>query len=168
MDLIIKKKQKKLSTNLAKKRYHFICKSDTINHFLSFSLRIFFNYRNEFLAVRNQENSFYLCICTASIKKSSKSIQISWLNKVESSDDDIYGTSYHDKTHILCVLTTVKLDKVGDNYQLMHRERERIENVLKDSLDAEKALASLQEVVKENMAKVRKDVDSVEVRFSNC
>ena len=117
-------------------------------------LKIF--YKNEFLAVRNGEGSFYLCQAQQNVYKSSSKIQIRWLNeknegKVNENGDRIYSFDYFDITDFECVLTTVELDKgEAKNYFLPKEEQTRIENILKKAIDVEKGIVPRPTVTEEN------------------
>lgn len=64
-----------------------------------------------------------------------KKFSIRWLDNVNK--DDIYSISYNDKILPECVLTTVQLETEGSNYKLKENERHRIDNLLRESIDAE-------------------------------
>lgn len=118
-----------------------------------------FNFRNEFLAVRNGEesivNGFYLCQALQNVYKSSLKIKIRWLNemnegKVHKNAVRVYSLDYYDVTDFDCVLTTVDLDKIDKLYQLSKEEQTRISNILKKSIDFEKGISPRPTFTEEN------------------
>lgn len=54
-------------------------------------------YKNEFLAVRNAEGSFYVCQAMQNIYKSSKRIRIRWLSQ-DKTNGEIYSPDFYDFT----------------------------------------------------------------------
>lgn len=55
--------------------------------------------RNEFLAVRNQEGSFYVCQAMQNIYKSSPRIKIRWLSQDKGDKNgEIYAPDFYDQT----------------------------------------------------------------------
>lgn len=105
---------------------------------------------DEFIAVRNDEGSFYLCECHHNIYKTSKKCRVRWLNKNENSDDT-YKLTFYDHIDKECILTSVSLDSVEDNsYRLTAAERNRIDNILKKSIDVEQGILPRPEVTEEN------------------
>lgn len=60
----------------------------------------FFHNRNEFLAVRNAEGSFYICQAMQNIYKSSPRIRIRWLSqeKKDNKPTDVYIPDFYDAT----------------------------------------------------------------------
>lgn len=114
-----------------------------------------FNCRNEFLAVRNPEGTFYLCQTMQNVFKSSPKIRIRWLNeqnegKVNDNGARVFSFDYYDFTDFECVLTTVELEKVDKTYELPKEEQTRIENILKKAIDVEKGIAPRPTVTEEN------------------
>ncbi|CAN7943649.1 unnamed protein product, partial [Ixodes pacificus] len=59
----------------------------------------------EFLAVRNETGSFYVCRTAQNVFKSSKRFKIQWLNN--DSELDIYAPDFYDNTDFECVLTNL-------------------------------------------------------------
>ncbi|XP_058789837.1 neurofilament heavy polypeptide-like [Phymastichus coffea] len=94
-------------------------------------------YKNEFLAVRNTEGSFYVCQAMQNIYKSSKRIRIRWLSQ-DKDNGEIYSPDFYDHTDFDCILTNLNLNKVEKNkYQLTKYELLRTENILKRAIDVE-------------------------------
>jgi hypothetical protein len=112
--------------------------------------------RNEFLAVRNDEGTFYLCQAMQNVYKSSSKIRIRWLNeKKEGEVNDegarTYTLDFYDVTDFECVLTTVELDKTeGKAYELPAEELTRIESILKKAIDVQKGIVPRPTVTEEN------------------
>lgn len=111
----------------------------------------FFFFRNEFLAVRNDEGSFFLCQCIQNVYKSSPRIRIRWLSE-EEAKPNLYNLDFYDHTDIECVLTTVTLEKgkVKGKFALAKDERSRVQNILKKALDVEKGILPKPDVTEEN------------------
>lgn len=115
--------------------------------YLAFSL---FNSRNEFLAVRNDEGSFFLCQSIQNVYKSSPRIRIRWLSE-DKQNQSIYALDFYDHTDLECVLTTVSLEKQSKGkFELTKAERERVQNILQKALDVEKGVAPRPDVTEEN------------------
>lgn len=108
------------------------------------------HYSDEFLAVRNDEGSFYLCQCQHNIYRTSKKCRVRWLNKDHNSND-IYKLGYYDQIDKECILTSVVLENTANNsYKLMQSDRDRIDNILKKSIDVENGILPRPEVTVEN------------------
>ncbi|KAF7284277.1 hypothetical protein GWI33_022268 [Rhynchophorus ferrugineus] len=96
-------------------------------------------YRNEFLAVRNAEGSFYLCQAVQNIYKSSSKIKIRWLSLVNDKSGEIYTPDFYDLTDFDCILTNLTLTRVEKGkFRLPPSEKERTESILQRSLAVEK------------------------------
>lgn len=112
--------------------------------------------RNEFLAVRNAEGTFYLCQAMHNVYKSSPKIKIRWLNennegKPNEDGARSYTLDFYDITDFECVLTTVDLEKVeGKVYELPAEEQARIESILKKAIDVQKGIVPRPTVTEEN------------------
>lgn len=72
------------------------CVNIVLCAYLLTKCNIFF-CRNEFLAVRNTEGSFYVCQAMQNIYKSSKRIRIRWLSQ-EKDNGEIYSPDFYDHT----------------------------------------------------------------------
>ncbi|XP_050544716.1 uncharacterized protein LOC126907456 isoform X2 [Daktulosphaira vitifoliae] len=93
-------------------------------------------YKNEFLAVRNEEGGFYLCQAMQNIHRASRRIRIRWLAQ---HPDDEFTPDFYDHTEFDCILTNITLKKVQkEQWKLPEKEKLRIENILKRSIDVEK------------------------------
>lgn len=107
-------------------------------------------FRNEFLAVRNDEGGFFLCQAIQNVYKSSPRIRIRWLSE-EKSNQGLYTLDFYDHTDIECVLTTVSLDKQSKGkFELAKTERERVQSILQKALDVEKGVVPRPNVTEEN------------------
>lgn len=61
--------------------------------------------RNEFLAVRNSEGSFYICQAVQNIYKSSPKIRIRWLSQDKSEKSgEVYTPDFYDNTGIIIII----------------------------------------------------------------
>ncbi|KAL1139182.1 hypothetical protein AAG570_009241 [Ranatra chinensis] len=95
-------------------------------------------YRNEFLAVRNAEGSFYVCQAMQNIYKSSAKIRIRWLSQ---HDGDLYTPDFYDTTDFDCILTNLNLERVEKNkFRLPSEESQRTQSILKRAIDVEKGV----------------------------
>merc|ERR1712045_887650 len=102
-------------------------------------------FKDEHLAVRNDEGAFYLCKTMQNIYIGSRNIKIQWLSNEdhiipakENPDQDIYAPDFYDKTDFETILTSVELDKVlGKSKRMILPEEElaRIEKILQRSND---------------------------------
>ena len=124
---------------------------DSILFFFNFKILYpFFLFRGEFLAVRNEDIGFYLCQTLHNVYKSSPKIRIRWLSE-KSTKDNVYELDFYDSTDIECVLTSLELGKAEkSNFILSAKERDRIENILKKSIDVEKGVLPRPDVTEEN------------------
>ncbi|XP_045482955.1 muscle M-line assembly protein unc-89-like isoform X2 [Harmonia axyridis] len=97
-------------------------------------------FKNEFLAVRNPEGSFYVCQAVQNIYKSSAKIRIRWLS-LDKNDktNQIYIPDFYDHTDFDCILTNLNLGRIEKGkFRLPPAEKERTDSILKRSLAAEK------------------------------
>ncbi|XP_034951919.1 uncharacterized protein [Chelonus insularis] len=107
-------------------------------------------YKNEFLAVRNAEGSFYVCQAMQNIYKSSRRIRIRWLSQ-DKNNGEIYSPDFYDVTDFDCILTNLNLNKVDKNkYQLTKIELLRTENILKRAIDVEAGVSEKPSVTEEH------------------
>ncbi|KAL1414793.1 hypothetical protein MTO96_007255 [Rhipicephalus appendiculatus] len=92
--------------------------------------------KGEFLAVRNETGSFYVCRTAQNVYKSSKRFKIQWLNN--DSEPDIYAPDFYDNTDFECVLTNLRMRRVDKGrYLLPDEERKRTLNILQRALNVE-------------------------------
>ncbi|KAK2706169.1 hypothetical protein QYM36_016265 [Artemia franciscana] len=97
--------------------------------------------KNEFLAVRNPEGSFYVCRTLQDVLRNSHNIKICWMTNDKQPSKDIYVKDYNDKTDFECILTNLTMEKVDkDSFRLPEEEAKRTENILKRALDREKGV----------------------------
>lgn len=107
-------------------------------------------YKNEYMAVRNAEGTFYLCQTMQNVYRTSPRISIRWLSE-DPSNSGIYIPDFYDHTDIECVLTTVELKRVDKGHlSLPKKEQARIESILKKAIDVEKGLVPRPELTEEN------------------
>nr|XP_023012273.1 zonadhesin-like [Leptinotarsa decemlineata]XP_023012274.1 zonadhesin-like [Leptinotarsa decemlineata]XP_023012275.1 zonadhesin-like [Leptinotarsa decemlineata] len=102
--------------------------------------KLIYFYKNEFLAVRNAEGSFYLCQAVQNIYKSSSKIKIRWLSQDKNDKSgEIYTPDFYDLTDFDCILTSLDLTRVDKGkYRLKQAEKERTDSILKRCLAVEK------------------------------
>ncbi|XP_004535302.1 microtubule-associated protein futsch-like isoform X1 [Ceratitis capitata] len=107
-------------------------------------------YKNEYMAVRNAEGTFYLCQTMQNVYRTSPRISIRWLSE-DPNSSGIYIPDFYDHTDIECVLTTVELKRVDKGHlSLPKKEQARIESILKKAIDVEKGLVPRPELTEEN------------------
>ncbi|XP_037274311.2 poly [ADP-ribose] polymerase tankyrase isoform X3 [Rhipicephalus microplus] len=95
--------------------------------------------KGEFLAVRNETGSFYVCRTAQNVYKSSKRFKIQWLNN--DSEPDIYAPDFYDNTDFECVLTNLRMRRVDKGrYLLPDEERKRTLNILQRALNVENGM----------------------------
>lgn len=97
---------------------------------------IIYNH-NDFLAVRNEANSFFLCRAKQKIYKNSKKIRIQWYNNDE--NPEVYYPDFCDNIEFECILTNIRIiraDKSGVKVPIM--EKNRALNILERALNVEK------------------------------
>lgn len=101
-------------------------------------------YKNEFVAVRNAEDGFFLCQVLQNVYKSSPKIRIRWLS--ETKKTGVYVADFYDVTDLECILTNVELDKGKGEYELPAEEQTRIGNILKKAM----GLLAVSEITEDN------------------
>ncbi|XP_014487845.1 PREDICTED: uncharacterized protein LOC106751459 isoform X2 [Dinoponera quadriceps] len=107
-------------------------------------------YKNEFLAVRNAEGSFYVCQAVQNIYKSSRRVRIRWLSQ-DKTNGEIYSPDFYDFTDFDCILTNLNLNKIDKNkFQLTKIELLRTENILKRAIDVEAGISEAPRVTEEH------------------
>lgn len=112
--------------------------------------RLIVFYKNEYMAVRNAEGTFYLCQTMQNVYRTSPRISIRWLSE-DSKDSSVYIPDFYDHTDIDCVLTTVELKRIDKGHmRLPKTEKARIESILKKAIDVEKGLVPRPELTEEN------------------
>lgn len=112
--------------------------------------RLIVFYKNEYMAVRNAEGTFYLCQTMQNVYRTSPRISIRWLSE-DTNDNNVFIPDFYDHTDIECVLTTVELKRIDKGHlRLPKGERSRIESILKKAIDVEKGLVPRPELTEEN------------------
>ncbi|XP_011701629.1 PREDICTED: uncharacterized protein LOC105458198 isoform X2 [Wasmannia auropunctata] len=107
-------------------------------------------YKNEFLAVRNAEGSFYVCQAMQNIYKSSRRIRIRWLSQ-DKTNGEIYSPDFYDTIDFDCILTNLNLSKVDKHkFWLTRIELLRTENILKRAIDVEAGVSEKPRVTEEH------------------
>ncbi|RWS14015.1 Poly(ADP-ribose) polymerase pme-5-like protein [Dinothrombium tinctorium] len=102
---------------------------------------IVFN-KGDFLAVRNESGSFYICRTAQNVYKSSKKFKIQWLN--DEKDPNIYTPDFYDVTDFECVLTNLRMIRLDKGkYRLPDEERQRILNILQRALNVERGVSEI-------------------------
>lgn len=107
-------------------------------------------YKNEFLAVRNAEGSFYVCQAMQNIYKSSRRIRIRWLSQ-DKTNGEFYSPDFYDTIDFDCILTNLNLNKVDKHkFWLTRIELLRTENILKRAIDVEAGVSEKPRVTEEH------------------
>ncbi|XP_072932911.1 uncharacterized protein [Epargyreus clarus] len=97
-------------------------------------------YKNEYLAVRNAEGSFYVCQAMQNVYRTTRKIKIRWLSQDKSdSTGETYKPDFYDVTDMECVLTTLSVSRAGSGgaQRLAAGERARATSILQRALRAE-------------------------------
>ncbi|KAK8723619.1 hypothetical protein OTU49_011466, partial [Cherax quadricarinatus] len=110
-------------------------------------------FRNEHVALRNSEGTFYLCQVAQNVFRNTRKIKIRWLSPEEPDNKscNTYKPDYYDITDFDCILTTVSLERI-DRYTLRLKpdEETRINNILKRAMDLEKGVVEDKQSVDPN------------------
>lgn len=108
--------------------------------------------RNEFLAVRNSEGSFYICQAVQNIYKSSPKIKIRWLSQDKNDKSgEIYTPDFYDNTDFDCILTNLNLERVDKGkFRLPPAEKERTDSILQRAIAVEKGEAEPESLTEEH------------------
>ena len=79
--------------------------------------------KDEFLAIRNTDDGFFICKAMRKICCSESLIRIHWLSQSET-NEQVYKLSYHVQVDFRCILTNVRLTKcwpINIIYQNKHK-----------------------------------------------
>lgn len=95
--------------------------------------------RNDFLAVRNETNEFFVCRTVQNVYKNSRKFKIQWFNNEKR--PNIYVADYYDVTDFDCILTNLRLNRLEKGeYELPPEERQRTMNILQRAINIEKGI----------------------------
>jgi len=95
--------------------------------------------RGEFLAVRNETNSFFICRTSQNVFKNSRKFKIQWFNNDK--NPSVYTPDFYDVTDFECILTNLRLNRLDKGqYELPEEEKQRIMNILQRAINVEKVL----------------------------
>ena len=92
--------------------------------------------KNEFLAVRSENDGFYLYQLKEDINNRIKKFSIRWLTQ-STSNKRLYPQDYIDTIYSNTLLTKVKMAKFKNKYGTSEKERRRVIEILKLSLEYE-------------------------------
>lgn len=93
--------------------------------------------KGDFLAVRNDTGSFYVCRTAQNVYKSSRRFKIQWLND----DKDVYTPDFFDQTDFECVLTNLRMTRISKGrFRLSGDEKKRAQNILQRALNVERGV----------------------------
>ncbi|GAB6020532.1 hypothetical protein CHUAL_003215 [Chamberlinius hualienensis] len=97
--------------------------------------------KGEFLALRNESGSFYICQAAQNVYKSSRRFRIRWLSKADGKEPNVYSRDFYDYTDFECVLTNIQMDRLDKNlFRLPREESLRTEGILKKALNLENGI----------------------------
>ncbi|XP_052057851.1 poly [ADP-ribose] polymerase tankyrase-like isoform X2 [Mytilus californianus] len=115
-----------------------------------------------FLAVRGDEETFYLCRTQQNVFSNTKKFKIQWLDMDEVTKH--YKFDFLDSTDIECVLTNIKMDRVArETYTLPDSEKKRIEMILTKAIRKEKGMPIDDiDIVPENEVEEEEDEEETE------
>jgi len=117
-------------------------------------------FKDEYMAVRNAEGSFYICKAMQNIFLGSKNIKIQWLSNEDpvvpakdNPDGDIFAHDFYDKTEFETILTSVELEKtLGRSKRMIlpEEELERIKKILQRAVDKAAGKLDLSDLLTED------------------
>jgi len=117
-------------------------------------------FKDEYMAVRNHEGSFYICKAMQNIFLGSKNIKIQWLSNEDpivpakdNPDGDIFAHDFYDKTEFETILTSVELEKtLGRSKRMIlpEEELERIKKILQRAVDKAAGKLDLSDLLTED------------------
>merc|ERR1719370_1893787 len=117
-------------------------------------------FKDEYMAVRNAEGSFYICKAIQNIFLGSKNIKIQWLSNEDpvvpakdNPDGDIFAHDFYDKTEFETILTSVELEKtLGRSKRMIlpEEELERIKKILQRAVDKAAGKLDLSDLLTED------------------
>merc|ERR1712226_322630 len=117
-------------------------------------------FKDEYMAVRNAEGSFYICKAMQNIFLGSKNIKIQWLSNEDpivpakdNPDGDIFAHDFYDKTEFETILTSVELEKtLGRSKRMILPEEEvdRIKKILQRAVDKDAGKLDLSNLLTED------------------
>lgn len=96
--------------------------------------------RGDFLAVRNESGSFYVCRTAQNVYKTSRKFKIQWLDDKSGH----YVPDFFDTTDFECVLTNLRMNKISKTkYQLPEDEKQRALNILQRAINVERGVVEV-------------------------
>lgn len=102
--------------------------------------RIVVFHKGDFLAVRNESGSFYVCRTAQNVYKTSRKFKIQWLDDKSGH----YVPDFFDTTDFECVLTNLRMNKLSkQKYQLPKDERQRALNILQRAINVERGVVEV-------------------------
>lgn len=100
---------------------------------------VLFN-KGDFLAVRNELGTFFVCRTAQNVYKSSRKFKIQWLS--DDKDPNVYLPDFYDTTDFECVLTNLKMTRLDrGKFRLPPEERKRTMNILERAINVEKGIS---------------------------
>ncbi|XP_054155351.1 myb-like protein U isoform X2 [Oppia nitens] len=101
--------------------------------------RVVIYKKNEFLAVRNETNGYYICRAKQNVFYNSHKFKIQWFNNDK--NPLIYVGDFYDVTNFECILTNLSLNRLNkDDFELPDDEKQRIQNILERAINIEKGV----------------------------
>ena len=102
--------------------------------------KIIIYYCDEYLAIRNEQNSFFICRAQHNIYQNGRKIRIKWFSNDQ--DPNIYRPDFDDYIDFECILTNLSVKRERDGVSLPESEKNRALNILRRALDVEKGINS--------------------------
>lgn len=111
---------------------------------------VIFYEKNDYLAIRNEEDSFFLCQLAETVRVKRPLLRVKWLD-TKNGGQTYFLTSHYDKVPRKSIIVPVSLNKLKSEkkgeqtFTLSDHDRLNIEERLKRSLNAQTELGSSQE-----------------------
>lgn len=116
---------------------------------------VIFYEKNDYLAIRNEENSFYLCQLAENVRVKRPLLRVKWLD-TRDGGQTYFLTSHYDKVPRKSIISPVLLNKLKSEkkgeqtFTLNDSDKSNIEERLKRSLNAQTECGSSQETITDN------------------
>ncbi|XP_006818908.1 poly [ADP-ribose] polymerase tankyrase-like [Saccoglossus kowalevskii] len=104
---------------------------------------VYYN-KGDYLAVRNEAGSYYICQTAHNVYKSTKIFKVRWFEL--ENPPDVYGVAYYDTIEMDSVLTDIAMERrERDKFFLPRKERDRIDLILDKAKQKEEGKLDEQE-----------------------
>lgn len=102
---------------------------------------VIYNF-GDFLAVRNESNSFFLCRAKQTIYRNGRKIKIQWYNNDK--DAKVYCPDFYDFIDFECILTNMRVTRLEKGgVSIPENEKQRARNILERAINVEKVYSTL-------------------------